>query len=51
MYLAGSLPNEPANMTHWVRDPHSVNAKTVMPNLGVTEKDATDVAAYLYSLK
>ena len=50
-YVAGSLPNEPLNLVHWVRDPHSVNEKTVMPNLGVTPEDATDIAAYLYSLK
>jgi cytochrome c len=51
LYVGGSLPNEPANLEHWVRDPHSVNEKTVMPNLGVTARDATDIAAYLYSLK
>jgi cytochrome c2 len=51
LYVAGSLQNEPLNMMHWVRDPQSVNEKTVMPNLGVTALDATDIAAYLYSLK
>jgi cytochrome c len=51
VYVAGSLPNQPANLEHWVQDPHSVNEKTVMPNLGVTSQDATDIAAYLYSLK
>ena len=51
IYVAGSLPNQPANLVHWIRDPHSVNEKTVMPNLGVTAHDATDIAAYLYSLR
>ena len=51
LYVAGSLPNQPANLVHWIQDPHSVNEKTVMPNLGVTANDATDIAAYLYSLR
>jgi cytochrome c len=51
LYIAGSLPNEPLNLVHWVQTPQSVNEKTVMPNLGVTRGDATDIAAYLYSLK
>ena len=51
IYVAGSLVNQPANLIHWIQDPHSVNEKTVMPNLGVTAHDATDIAAYLYSLR
>jgi cytochrome c2 len=50
-YVAGSLGNQPANLVHWIQDPHSVNEKTVMPNLGVSAHDATDIAAYLYSLR
>jgi cytochrome c len=51
MYIAGMLPNAPGNLMRWVRDPKSVNEKTVMPNLGVTGQDAADIGAYLYSLK
>jgi cytochrome c1 len=51
LYIGGSLPNQPANLMHWVQDPHSVNAKTAMPNVGVTARDANDIAAYLYSLR
>jgi len=51
MYVAGVLPNQPENLMRWVQDPHSVNEATVMPNLGVTPHDATDIAAYLYSLR
>jgi cytochrome c len=50
-YVAGILPNQPVNLIRWVRDPRSVNERTVMPNLGVTPGDASDIAAYLYSLK
>jgi cytochrome c len=49
-YVAGELANTPENLTGWIRHPHSVNPKTLMPELGVTEKDAKDIAAFLYSL-
>ncbi|MCU1325061.1 MAG: cytochrome c, class [Bryobacterales bacterium] len=49
-YIAGMLPNEPAQLAHWIVDPHSVNPKTAMPNIGVTAKDAADISAYLYTL-
>ncbi len=49
LYVAGMLQNTPENLEHWIRDPKSVNPKTAMPNLGVTQQDATDIAAYLYS--
>ena len=51
MYIAGILPSAPDNFSRWVRDPKSINQKTVMPNLGVTAQDAADIGAYLYSLK
>lgn len=49
MYVAGMLQNNPENLIHWIRSPKSVNEKTAMPNLGVTQQDATDIAAYLYA--
>jgi cytochrome c len=51
MYVAGALPNNPPNVERWIQDPHSINEKTSMPNVGVSATDATDIAAYLYSLK
>jgi cytochrome c len=51
MYIAGILPNAPDNLMRWVKDPKSINPKTVMPNLGVSAQDAADIGAYLYSLK
>jgi cytochrome c1 len=38
-------------MVRWIRNPKAVDEKTVMPNLGVTQGDAADIAGYLYSLK
>jgi len=50
-YIAGVLPNAPDNMLRWIQDPKGVDAKTAMPNTGVTPSDARHIAAYLYTLK
>ena len=50
-YIAGQLPNSPENLVRWVRSPQSVEANTAMPNLGLSEQQARDVAAYLYTLR
>ncbi len=51
VYLAGALTNTPENLIRWIRDPRGVDAKTAMPNVGVGEQDARDIAAYLYTLR
>jgi cytochrome c2 len=51
VYLAGALSNTPENLIRWIRDPRGVEAKTAMPNVGVGEQDARDIAAYLYTLR
>jgi len=51
IYIAGVMQNTPTNMMRWIRSPKSVDEKTVMPDLGVTEQDAADIGAYLYTLK
>ena len=51
VYIAGRLVNEPAAMIGWIRDPRHVRSPTAMPTLGLTEEDARDIAAYLYTLK
>jgi mono/diheme cytochrome c family protein len=50
-YIAGVLPNTWENMIRWLRDPQEVNPRSAMPDLGVSERDARDIAAYLYTLK
>jgi cytochrome c2 len=50
-YIAGILPNTPGNLIHWIRHPTSVDPLSAMPDLGVSEQDARDMAAYLYTLK
>lgn len=51
VYLAGVLPNSPANMVRWIRAPQAIKPQTAMPNLQVAEAHATDMMAYLYRLR
>lgn len=48
--IAGQIANTPDSMARWVRNPQSIDPLTAMPNLGVTERDALDIAAYLATL-
>lgn len=50
-YIAGMLRNTPANLVRWIRDPQGVVPGNAMPNMGVTEAEARDIAAYLYTLR
>lgn len=50
-YIAGVVQNTPDGMVRWIQDPHAIDEKTAMPNLGVTRQDAIDIAAYIYTLK
>jgi cytochrome c2 len=49
--LVGQLPNTADNLMLWIRDPHSVDPHTAMPDLGVSEQHARDMVAYLNTLK
>jgi cytochrome c1 len=51
VYLAGELPNTAANLQLWIQHPHSIHPKTAMPEMGVSDQDARDISAYLYTLK
>ncbi len=48
--IAGQIANTPETMVRWIRNPQNVDALTAMPNLGVTEHDARDIAAFLATL-
>ncbi|WP_137389572.1 c-type cytochrome [Rhodoligotrophos defluvii] len=47
-YVAGVLPNTPRDLIRWIVDPPAVDPRTAMPELGVSEEEARDIAAYLY---
>ncbi len=49
MYIAGMLRNTPDDLMTWIQHPQEINPLTAMPTLGVTEEDARDMVAYLYS--
>jgi cytochrome c2 len=47
--LAGRLENKPDNMILWIRSPQAVSPGTAMPDVGVPEQRARDIAAFLYT--
>jgi cytochrome c2 len=49
-YLAGVLPNTPANLVRWLREPQAIAPRSAMPDLGVSQQAALDMSAYLYNL-
>jgi cytochrome c len=50
-YIAGDEPNTVDVMIRWLQDPQAIEPGTLMPDLGVTEQEARDIAAYLYTLR
>ena len=48
LYIAGRLTNTPQNLVSWIRNPRALDPKTAMPALGLDERQARDIAAYLY---
>ncbi|HEY9555837.1 MAG TPA: c-type cytochrome [Acidimicrobiales bacterium] len=50
VYIAGALVNSPEALQRWLLDPQAVEPGTAMPDVGLSEEEAADVAAYLFSL-
>jgi cytochrome c2 len=50
-FIAGSLPNTPDNLIQWIQNPQTLEPGSAMPSLGVSDNDARDIAAYLYTIK
>ena len=51
MYIGGVLINSSDNMVEWLKNPQAFEPRSAMPPLGVTEQDARDITAYLYTLR
>jgi cytochrome c2 len=51
VYIAGMLHNDSENLIRWLRDPQSVVPGNAMPNMGISEPQARDMAAFLYTLR
>jgi cytochrome c len=51
LVIAGQLTNTAKNMMSWIQHPRRIQPQTVMPEMGVSEGDSRDIAAYLYTLR
>ena len=49
--IAGSLSNDPDTLTAFVRNAPALSPDSAMPPMPLTESQARDVAAYLYTLQ
>lgn len=50
-FVAGMLENQPDNLIHWLEHPQSVVPGNAMPEMGISQAQARDIAAYLYMLR
>ena len=50
-YIAGNVPNQPAELARWIVDPKALIPATAMPSMGVSPSDARAMAAYLHTLQ
>ena len=48
-FIAGTLPLTAQNTSRWIQHPRQIEPQTIMPDLGLTPRQADDVTAYLYS--
>lgn len=48
--IAQTVVNTPENLVRWIRRPIDIKPRTRMPIMGVSEQEAKDIAAYLYTL-
>lgn len=51
LYIGGRANNTPDNLVAWIEDPHRIDPQNAMPPMGVGDKEARDIAAYLYTLQ
>ena len=49
LYIGGVVTNSPDHLVRWIVSPQSFSPGSVMPASGISESEARDVAAYLYS--
>ena len=48
---AGILDNTPENLAKWIHQPSAIKVGSKMPDLGLSDQDVRDIAAYLSTLK
>jgi cytochrome c len=49
-YIVGSVANTPENLERFILDPEDLRPGTAMPDVGATEEQAADIAAYLFTV-
>jgi cytochrome c2 len=49
VYIGGVAINSPDQLTQWIVSPQKFSTRSAMPATGITEAEARDVVAYLYS--
>jgi cytochrome c2 len=49
VYIGGVVSNSPDQLTQWIVSPQKFSPRTAMPPTGISEAEARDVVAYLYS--
>lgn len=50
-YIAGVLPNDPDNLAFWVQHPQRVIPGVDMPEMGIKQREAQAIAAYLDAIQ
>jgi cytochrome c2 len=51
VYIAGFLRNTPENLMIWLQTPQRILPGNAMPDMGLNERQARDIVAYLYTLR
>jgi cytochrome c len=49
--IAGEVANTPDHLMAWITMPQAIEPGTAMPNMGISEGEARDIATYLYTLR
>jgi len=49
--LAGRIDNSPDNLARWIQHPHEIDPRTAMPEMGIGEREARHITAYLMTLQ
>jgi cytochrome c2 len=49
VYVGGVLTNSPEHLAQWIVMPQTFSPRSAMPATGISESEARDVVAYLYS--
>ncbi|KRB86570.1 hypothetical protein ASE00_07730 [Sphingomonas sp. Root710] len=49
--IVGVLANSPGNLEHYLKSPASIVTTNAMPDQHLTDEQARNIAAYLYTLR